>query len=215
MSPTRFYPISLRISGARVLVAGAGIVAARKVARLVECGAQVLVVAPEACDGIRHLAEAGALQWQARQAASTDVVGCTLVFIATDDPDANKALARAAREAGIPANRADAPDECDFLVPAVVQRGAVTVAIDTAGTAPALGKWLRQRVEATLGPEIDTVVDWFAEMRREVLAATPDPLSRATLMRRILDSPATRAAAEGRRDEALAIARRLIAETSP
>ena len=206
------YPISLRLDGLAVLVAGGGVVATRKVARLVECGARVRVVAPDAAAAIRRLAESGALAWERRRVdADADTAGCALVFAATDDPAANDAVARAARARGIPVNRADDPDDCDFLVPALVRRGAVSIAVDTAGTAPALAKWLARRLEAAVGDEIGAVAGWFAEVRREVTDGGISAPQRAALLARILSSPAADAAAAGRHDEAMRIAREIIA----
>ncbi|PKO15192.1 siroheme synthase [candidate division BRC1 bacterium HGW-BRC1-1] len=210
MTDSPYYPLSLNLHGCRVLVAGGGPVATRKVRRLVEVGAKVLLVSPDATEALRRQAQAGEIEWQQRAAVASDVAGCTLVFAATSDVSSNEAIAQAARVAGIPVNRADAPQDCDFLVPALMQRGAVTLAITTGGQAPALAKWVRRRLEATLGPDLEAVSHWFVDVRREVLQHDfPQPI-RAKLLRAILDSSATELAAEGRTDEALAIARELM-----
>jgi siroheme synthase (precorrin-2 oxidase/ferrochelatase) len=118
-----FYPVGLRLEGLRVVVAGGGRVGARKVRRLVDYGADVLVVSPEAVEPIGELARAGRIRWERRRAEPRDLEGAVLVFAATDDPAANAALAAESRARGIPVNRADDPLDCGFIVPAVVECG--------------------------------------------------------------------------------------------
>ena len=119
-----FYPMGLRLEGRRVVVAGGGRVGARKVRRLVEHGAAVLVVSPDAVAPIPDWARAGRIRWERRRAEPRDLEGAALLFAATDDPDANAALAANARARGILVNRADDPADCDFIVPAMACGGA-------------------------------------------------------------------------------------------
>ena len=210
MDGPAYYPLSLNLHGCRVLVTGGGMVATRKVKRLLEYGARVLLVSPDVTETLRQLSETGKLEWEKREAVAADVAGCTLVFAATSQPGANEAIANAARQAGIPVNRADAPQVCDFLVPALLRRGDVTLAVTTDGKAPALAKWVRRRLEATLAPDLNAVSGWFVDVRREVLEHDfPQPI-RAKLLRVILDSSATELAAEGRWDEAWIIVREMM-----
>ena len=119
-----FYPMGMRLEGLRVVVAGGGRVGARKVRRLVGHGAVVVVVSPDAVAPIPDWARAGRIRWERRRAEPRDLEGAALLFAATDDPDANAALAAGARARGIPVNRADDPADCDFIVPAVACGGA-------------------------------------------------------------------------------------------
>ena len=198
MDEPPYYPLSLNLHGCRVLVAGGGNVATRKVKRLLESGARVLLVSPEATETLKQLLESGDLEWQKREAVAADVAGCTLVFAATNQRGANEAIANAAREAGIPVNRADAPKGCDFFVPALLRRGDLTVAITTQGKTPALAKWVRRLLDANLAQDLDLVSRWFVFIRREVIkGGFPQPV-RAKVMSDILDSPAPELAADGR-----------------
>ena len=133
-----FYPVGLRLEGLRVVVAGGGRVGARKVRRLVDYGADVLVVSPEAVEPIGELARAGRIRWERRRAEPRDLEGAVLVFAATDDPAANAALAAEARARGIPVNRADDPLDCGFIVPAVVECGGGRVAADAVDSVDAV-----------------------------------------------------------------------------
>jgi uroporphyrin-III C-methyltransferase / precorrin-2 dehydrogenase / sirohydrochlorin ferrochelatase len=121
------YPLHLELAGRRVLVVGAGTVAERRIAALVEAAADIVVVAPSATPRIRTLAEAGVLTWRDRAFDYSDVVGTWLVHAATDSPEVNRAVADEARRRGVWAVRADEPG--DARTPAVASVGAVTVSV--------------------------------------------------------------------------------------
>jgi len=147
---SRPYPVHLSLEGRTVLAVGAGRVAARRLARLLAAGAHVRVVAPEARDAIRSWAAAGALDWAAREFAPTDVEGAQLVFVATDDPALNARVARLARAAGAWVNRADAPEDCDFIVPGLAQHDECTASVSTHGRAPAASRRLARELSSWL-----------------------------------------------------------------
>ena len=130
-----------------VVVVGAGKVALRKTKGLLEAGAVVTVVAP------RRVAEFAGLPvtWRRRRFRSTDLAGARLAFTATDDRQTNATVALAAKRLAIPVNVADAPAECDFLVPARVCRGDLQIAISTSGRSPRLAAELRRKIEKVLG----------------------------------------------------------------
>ncbi len=129
-----------------MLVVGAGRVALRKTRGLVEANARVTVVAPR-CDP-----EFASLRVKVvpRRFRSSDVEGMALVFAATDDRKVNQRVGAAAKARGIFANVADAAEECDFVVPARVQRGIVQIAIATGGKDPRLSAELRRKLERLL-----------------------------------------------------------------
>lgn len=161
------YPVSLVVAGHSVLVVGGGDVAARKVEGLLVCGAVVHVVAPSVGDAIR---QSGAT-WEERPYRAGDVEGRRLVFVATDDPDVNRAVHDDADAAGIWVNSADDPDNCTLTLPAVARRGPITVAVSTGGSSPALAGWLRDRIERELGPEYEALVELLAGARDRIRAA--------------------------------------------
>jgi len=162
------YPVSLVLNGRPVLVVGGGRVAARKVAGLHACGADVHVIAPAVADEIKALP---GVSWEERDYRPGDVAGYRLVLAATDAPDANRAVHDDAEAQGIWVNSADDPANCTFTLPSVVRRGAITVAISTGGASPALATWLRRRLEDQIGPEYEVLLDLVAERRAEARAA--------------------------------------------
>lgn len=140
------FPVCLRLRGKRVLLIGAGSIAEGRALQLLEAGARLRVIAPEATETVQRLASEGRLELLERPYAVGDVAGQALVFVATDDRRVSEAVAEEARALGIWLNAADEPDLCDFTLPSVGRRGVITVAVSTAGHAPALARELRRRL---------------------------------------------------------------------
>lgn len=149
------YPICLKLRGRRVLVAGAGRVATRKIERLVESGATLDVIALEASAPVRRLAEQGQLSLTLRHVREDDVRGALLVLCATNDGETNQRLAQAARAAGALVSRVDAPESSDFTVPALARGAHVEATVSTGGMAPSASRRLGKELSAWLerGPD--------------------------------------------------------------
>ncbi len=164
------YPVNLRVAGRPCLVVGAGRVAADKVAGLLECGAVVRVVAPEAGDELAEMLGAGdpSLTWDQRPYRTDDLDGQLLVITATADPEVNHTVFVDARRAGVLVNSADDPANCSFILPSRIRQGRLLVTFATGGHSPALATWLRRRFEAEFGPEYDTLIDVLAEERASI-----------------------------------------------
>lgn len=135
----------------RVVVVGGGKVATSKVRALLPCRpAPLIVVAPRASAFIRRAAEQGDLEWRQRDYAAHDLELAALAFGATDDRALNARVAADARRAGVPVLAVDDVPNCDFIAPALVRRGDVTVAISTGGRSPAMARRTRERLERAL-----------------------------------------------------------------
>ena len=194
-----YYPMMVDLAGRRCLVVGGGRVAERKVALLLDCGAEVTVVSPVATRKIAGLAARGAIRLARRTVRSGDMDRAFLAFAATDDSQVNQSVAHEVRKAGGLVNVADAPEACNFLVPSVVRRGDLTIAISTGGGSPALAKKLRQRLEATIGPEYEAFLAALRELRTRAQQVIADPTERQALFRRAVDSDLFEHAARGDR----------------
>ena len=192
------YPLALKIGGRRCVVVGGGAVAERKVASLLECGADVLLVAPDATDQIRAWAALGRIKFIERHFEPSDVAGALIAIAATDEPQVNLAVADAARASGALVNVVDVPDLCEFYVPASVTRGDLQITISTGGSSPALAKRLRIDLERQFGPEYEAYLKLLARLRSELKARVPDRARRNEAEERFLASPALRLIAEGR-----------------
>jgi siroheme synthase-like protein len=172
------YPVGLIVADRPCLVVGGGRVAARKIAGLLNCGAAVTVVAPEAHVAIGILAQEGAiariegphLNVHLRPYQAGEAADYRLVVTATGDPSVDAAVHRDAENAGVWVNSADDPDHCTFVLPAVTRDGSVSVAISTGGASPALASWLRRRVADTIGPGLGTLATLLDDARRRIHA---------------------------------------------
>jgi len=166
-----FYPLLLELEGRRCVVVGGGPVGERKVDSLVAVGADVTVVSPDVTAALRALAEARRITLIARPYRPGDLDGAALVFTALGDPRATAAVATEARRLGIWLNAADDPVHCSFILPAVVRRGPLTVAVASGGATPALTRALREHLEVAVGPEWGALAELAAEARRELRAS--------------------------------------------
>jgi len=161
----RVYPVNFLLEGKPCVVVGGGDIAARKVKGLLEAGAIVTVVSPAVCDVIEELADSGRIKWVESEWRAEFAKGNVLVSVATDDEDVNRQATEDARKARVPVNVADKPTECDFIVPAVLRRGAVTVAIGTGGASPALAVHIRRFLEDVVGYEYGLAADILGKLR--------------------------------------------------
>ena len=208
----KLFPLALDLAGRPVVVAGGGAVAERKVRRLVDCGARVVVVSPAATPGIRDLARDGAIEWHARGAEEADLAGQALAFLATNDAELNGRLARAARMAKIPANVATDAGACDFVVPATLSRGDVEVAVFTASGSAALSKWIARSLGRVLDSEIAPFSELFAQIRGEVGGTIAAQEERAAALNRVLESDVLDVLKRDGYDAALSRARIVVRE---
>lgn len=202
-----FYPVYLDLRGRRCLVVGGGPIATGKVRGLVEAGAVVTVVAPEASEAIAGWGADAAVTWHRREFESADLEGQFLVYAATDDRELNARIYGAADAAGRVANAVDDLDHCNFIAPAIARQGPVQVAVSTAGTSPALAKQIRDRVQhEVLTPQTSVLAGFLGSWRPEVKRHIGTYERRQALWEGVLEGcvPGLVAAGErGRADEAM------------
>lgn len=160
------YPVMLDLTGRPCLVVGGGAIAERKVSALLEAGARVTIVSPSLTPALLRLATDAPLRWRPREYAAGDAAGFTLVMVATDDRAVNAAVAAECRKRGIWVNCADDPERCDFILPSVLRRGAVTVAVSTGGRSPTLARLLREDLDALLPLDVAPLTEVVADVRR-------------------------------------------------
>lgn len=163
-----YFPIYLDMSRRRCLVIGGGAVAERKIAALLETGAEVTVLAPDVTDAVAGLSKQNAIRFTARCYEDGDLDGFELAFVATDDPQVNAAVYREGRSRGVWVNSADDPARCDFILSSVLRRGDLTVAVSTGGTSPALARTVREELELYFTQEYESLAKLAAEVREEL-----------------------------------------------
>lgn len=166
--PVRYYPVFLDISGKPVVVVGGGKVAQQKVEGLIEAGANVTVVSPELNERMTQLRDEGRFMHIKRKYEPGDLEGHTLAFAATDDGADNHAVWEEGRRRNIWVNAVDDIPNCDFIMPGIVRRGDLILAISTSGTSPAMARKVREDLEAFLSDEDAELLDLAAQVRREL-----------------------------------------------
>jgi siroheme synthase-like protein len=171
------YPVHLRLEGRRVLVAGAGRVATRKIQRLAETAAELHVVAPLASAPVEGLCAAGRLVLTRREVRDEDAAGAFLVLAATSDSGANAQLARAARAHGALVSRVDDPGDSDFTIPAVARGDSVEATVSTFGRAPSASRRLGRELRKWIASGVDRFAGEVARART-ALAGREDGAAR-------------------------------------
>lgn len=194
-----YYPILLDLTDKKCLIVGGGDVALRKVGSLIEAGARVTVISPEFAPGIQQMPQVERLH---RGFEEGDTSGYAVVFAATDDRDLNRQVSDEAKAAGIPVNVVDDPELCGFIVPAVVRRGDLIIAVSTSGSSPALAKRIRRELEHAYGREYGDLVDLLGSLRDEVKARYATQAEREHVFSKLVDSGILELLREGKREEA-------------
>jgi uroporphyrin-III C-methyltransferase/precorrin-2 dehydrogenase/sirohydrochlorin ferrochelatase len=174
-----YYPLMLKVKGEPCLVVGGGPVALQKARALRRAGADVTAVSPTFCAAFRRLR----VRRLRRRFRSSDVAGRVLVVAGTDSPATNRAVSTACRRRSIPVNVVDVPELCSFIVPSVVRRGPVVIAISTGGQSPPLAKALRRRLEALLPRSLGRTAARLGSARRKILRALPPSPARTRLLK--------------------------------
>ncbi len=163
------YPIFVETKGRRVIVIGGGHVGAEKVRGLLNGEADVTVIAPDLLPELREHADAGRIRHIAREYREGDLDdGYEFIMVATDDGAINAAVSAAGKKRGIWVNAADDPKNCDFILPAVVRKGKITLAASTSGASPALARRLREELDDYLTEDMPALADLLADVRQEV-----------------------------------------------
>jgi precorrin-2 dehydrogenase/sirohydrochlorin ferrochelatase len=183
-----YYPMFVDLQGKRCLVVGGGEIAARKVQGLLDADALVVVVSPKLSDALSALAAQGVIAYRPRPFRVDDVLGCTLVIGATDQPEVNMAVGKAARAHDVWVNIVDTPEACDFIAPAIVRRGALQIAISTGGHSPTLAKRIRMQLEEAYGPEYGRLLEKLGRERDRIRHLIRDPGLRKAYYERLVDT---------------------------
>lgn len=171
----KYYPVNLNIDGQKCLVVGAGKVGTRKVNTLLECGAVVTVVSPEATEALQALKNTEKIVFEKRGYRTSDLKGMFMVIGTTDDEALNRRIYADARQQHKLCNIADRPELCNFILPSIVNRGDLVIAISTSGNSPAFAKKLRKDLEKEFGDEYGDFLRLMGAVRKKLLSEQHDP----------------------------------------
>ena len=184
----RYYPIFLKAENLPCLVVGGGEVGARKVETLLSCGASVALVSPEVVKWLAEKIQEGVVELVGKHYEEKQLEGCSLVIAATDDLELNSQIARDAAKRGLLCNVVDYPQEGNFILPALIQRGALTLAISTSGKSPALARQIREDLEQRFGPEYAKVLEIMGAVRNRLLSESQDSRANKEKFERLVKS---------------------------
>ena len=168
MKKTLYYPVMLNLQDKKCIVFGGGEVSLRKVKTLRDFGAEVTVISPALCPGLAELADRKAIKALRRDYQAGDLKGVFTTIAATDNNAINTTIASEARELGVLVNVVDVPELCDFILPAYVRRGDITITVSTAGKSPALARKIRTRLEQEFGEEYAALTQLVGGVRNEL-----------------------------------------------
>ena len=198
----RYFPLFMKLKKRRVLVVGAGNVAARKIELLLLADASLVVVAPCAIPLIEKYHIAGEIEWVAREFEPGDVDDAWLVISAVDDPVVRDRVLKAAHARNLHVNVVDRTALSDAIVPAIVDRSPVQVAISSGGMAPVYARRLREQLECLLPPLAGAVAAFVERYRQRIRDAITNPVKRRHFHEWLIDGPVGASVAAGRVDEA-------------
>jgi precorrin-2 dehydrogenase/sirohydrochlorin ferrochelatase len=187
------FPLFLKLHRRKCLVVGAGQIGEGKIAGLLRAGANVYVVAPVVTERVETWARGRQVRWSQRKFRDSDLTGCFLVIAATSSSELHERIFRLARQRGILCNVVDVPELCDFYYPAVVRRGALQIAVSTAGESPALAQRLRKKLEREFGPEYAAWLRELGRSRRKFTVISEDTLEKKTKLHSMASEESFRA----------------------
>ncbi len=182
----KYYPVNLDIAGRACLVVGGGGVGTRKVGTLAACGAVVTVVSLKASQKLDQMAAREEIVLKKRPYRSTDLAGKFLVIGATDNEALNRQIHTDAERLNTLCNIADRPEICNFILPAIVHRGDLVLAISTSGKSPAYAKKLRKELENQFGEEYEPFLRLMGAIRARLLQEKHEPEAHKPLFEKLI-----------------------------
>jgi siroheme synthase-like protein len=197
-----WYPIFIDVEEHEVAIIGGGEVCARKAETMMRYGARVTIVSPEFTPEIEGWAKDGKLTLRRKRYEPGDLGDANIVIASTDDQSVNEQIAADCRRRRIPVNVVDVTPLCEFIVPAIIDKGSVTLAVSTGGKSPALARTLKEDLQRLIGPEYTEVNDLLGTLRQSAKRVLPTDVDRKRFFDGIIAKGILDMLREGRRREA-------------
>ena len=189
METHSYYPAFLNLKGKKTVVIGGGKIAERKILALLKTGARITVISPEITKRIAREKLRGSLKHIPRQYRKGDVKNTFLVIAATDSEEINQ---KVSEDATCLVNVVDTPSLCNFIVPSVLQRDPLTIAVSTGGISPALSKSIRQELEKLYGPEFAEYLQLLEKIRKKAMRDIRDKRKRTEFLKSLASAKVTK-----------------------
>lgn len=184
-----YYPAFLNLRDRLCVVIGGGRVAERKVLALLEAKARVKVISPELTQTLVELFNEKKITWEKREYREGDLEGAWLVIAATNDPEIQKKVLEEAEKRKIFCNVVDVPELCSFIVPSVIRRGDLVLAISTSGSSPAVARRIRETLERLFGWEYEVYLKLMKSLREQILNMQLSPEEKEQKLQRLALAP--------------------------
>jgi len=211
----QYFPMFYDLNGKTCVVVGGGDVAARKVSLLFRAGAKVTVVSPDLCESLQGRLNASEIHHEPREFRDNDINNCVLVVAATDDMETNKRVSTLAHDKNLPVNVVDQPHLCSFVVPSIIDRAPVQVAVSTGGASPVLARLLRARLESMIPASYGRLAELMEEFRAVVKKHFTIPDQRRYFWESVIQGPIAEMVFSGRQESAREAMHRAIDNNDP
>ena len=205
-----YYPILVNLEREKVIVVGGGIVAQRKIDTLLQYGAVIQIISQTLNPALNRYVEEGTIQFLGREFKEDVLDGAFMVIAATDDPDLNRQVSDHAKEKGLLINAVDQPSDCNFIVPSILRRGDLIIAVSTSGNSPALAKKVREKLEEHFGGEYALLLQLMGWLRKEILSKGFSQSENRRIFHELVDSPILEAIGREGWDEVATIINKIL-----
>lgn len=202
---TTYYPVYIQLENQPCMVIGGGKIAEGKVEGLLEAGAIVEVISPALTPRLHELVAQRRIKYHERVYRAGDLAGTLMVICATNIPTVNQQVWHEANENHQLVNVVDDTPRCNFIAPAILRNGDLTIAISTSGKAPALAVRLKEKIQKQIGPENARFLEIAGQLREPLAKHIPDFETRKKLWYEIVDSDVLQLIADGNEPAALAV----------
>ncbi|MFH1861061.1 MAG: bifunctional precorrin-2 dehydrogenase/sirohydrochlorin ferrochelatase [bacterium] len=196
----RYYPICLDVKNRRCVIVGGGEVSARKIACLLNYEANIVVISPQITEAINTLVQGKRIEWIDRNYQSEDLKDVFFVVVATNDHELNKQISQDARDKRILVNMVDSAEDSTCILPAVLSRGSLSIAVSTEGKSPALAKKIRDDLSVMFGKEYIGFVELLGSLRQTVKTTFDSQIKRCIIWNKLLNSELLELLKKGRTD---------------
>lgn len=210
-----YLPIFIDLKTKSCLVVGGGDIAARKVNLLLKAGAMVTVIAPDVSDSMQVLIDEGAVNWLQAVFSDNVVMAFDLIIAATDNEQVNHRVYLYAKTHNVLVNVADEPELCDFILPSILDRSPLVVAVSSGGKSPILARQLRARLETLIPPSYSQLADMVGRYREAVKEKLPKISMRLRFWESILQGPVADHSLAGRDELAEQVLQQALESSDP